>query len=192
MIGLVMAGGRGTRMDSEKEKLLLVYKKPVVLHVVDALSCSGCVSGVAAATSGHSPRTESMLSESGVKIIRTPGEGYVPDLIFALKKLDGPVLVVSGDMPLLDSQIIREIVSKHKEDCGWQSFVVTKDFLQRQKMRAEFSVTCEQKECYYTGVSIVNPAKLSSDMDECLTILDDKRIALNLNTVYDYSLLEDS
>ncbi|MEK6956471.1 MAG: 5-deoxyadenosylcobinamide phosphate nucleotidyltransferase, partial [Thermoproteota archaeon] len=34
MIGLVMAGGKGCRMNLLEEKLLLKYKKPVVLHVV--------------------------------------------------------------------------------------------------------------------------------------------------------------
>ena len=36
MIGLIMAGGKGTRMQSNQEKLLLEYKKPLVLHVGDA------------------------------------------------------------------------------------------------------------------------------------------------------------
>ena len=44
MIGLIMAGGKGTRMDSDEEKLLLPYKKPVILHVVDALEQSNCFS----------------------------------------------------------------------------------------------------------------------------------------------------
>ena len=34
MIGLVMAGGKGTRMKSNEEKLLLNYKQPLVLHVI--------------------------------------------------------------------------------------------------------------------------------------------------------------
>ena len=40
MIGLIMAGGKGTRMQSDEEKLLLEYKKPLVLHVIDALKNS--------------------------------------------------------------------------------------------------------------------------------------------------------
>ena len=40
MIGLVMAGGKGTRMNLDNEKLLLKYKKPVILHVVDSLKNS--------------------------------------------------------------------------------------------------------------------------------------------------------
>ena len=42
MIGLVMAGGKGTRMKSNEEKLLLPYKQPLVLHVIDALKNSNC------------------------------------------------------------------------------------------------------------------------------------------------------
>ena len=44
MIGLVMAGGKGTRMNSSNEKLLLEYKKPVIFHVIDALKNSHCFS----------------------------------------------------------------------------------------------------------------------------------------------------
>ena len=44
MIGLIMAGGKGTRMNMEQEKLLLNYKKPIILHVVDALKDSNCFS----------------------------------------------------------------------------------------------------------------------------------------------------
>ena len=44
MIGLVMAGGKGTRMDLSEEKLLLEYKKPVIFHVIDVLENSACFS----------------------------------------------------------------------------------------------------------------------------------------------------
>ena len=30
MIGLIMAGGKGTRMNLDNEKLLLEYKKPLI------------------------------------------------------------------------------------------------------------------------------------------------------------------
>jgi len=51
MIGLIMAGGKGTRMNSDNEKLLLKYKKPVILHVVDSLNDSKCFSNILALTS---------------------------------------------------------------------------------------------------------------------------------------------
>ncbi len=61
MIGLVMAGGKGTRMNLFDEKLLLEYKKPVIFHVVDALKNSGCFSKVIVATSSNSPKTKQTL-----------------------------------------------------------------------------------------------------------------------------------
>lgn len=189
MMGLVMAGGKGTRMGGGEEKLLLLHRKPVVLCVVDALRESGCISKVLAATSENSPKTQSVLEDYGVETIRTHGDGYVTDLMFALSNLEETVLVVSGDLPLLDSQIVRTMISMY-DDSAWQSFVVTKKFLREQKMDAEFSVIHDGQDCYYTGISIVDPKRVSPDIRESRMILDDKRIALNLNTEYDYSLLK--
>ena len=69
MISLIMAGGKGTRMNTKQEKLLLEYKKPVIMHVVDALKNSNCFSRIIAATSSNSPETEKTLRQSGVEII---------------------------------------------------------------------------------------------------------------------------
>jgi len=48
MIGIIMAGGKGSRMNIAGEKLLLKYKKPIVLHVIDALKNSECFSKILA------------------------------------------------------------------------------------------------------------------------------------------------
>ncbi|HXW02012.1 MAG TPA: NTP transferase domain-containing protein, partial [Candidatus Nitrosotenuis sp.] len=106
-----MAGGKGTRMDLPEEKLLLKYKKPVIMHVIDALQESECFSKIVAATSDNSPKTNELLSNLGIQIIKTAGSGYVSDLNFALSKLDEETLVVSGDLPLLDAQIVKQIIS---------------------------------------------------------------------------------
>ena len=43
----------------------------------------------------------------------------------------------------------------------------------------------------YTGISLINANKINSstNLDENYTIIDDKRIAFNLNTKQDYELL---
>jgi len=192
MIGLVMAGGKGTRMSLPEEKLLLKYKKPVILHVIDALKESECFSKIIAATSDNSPKTNELLSNLGIQIIKTTGSGYVSDLNFALSKLDEPALVVSGDLPLLDAQIVKQIISSYKKDATWQSFLVTKSLLDLLNLRSDFSVFFEGKHCYYTGISIINPKKISQKVEESYTILDDKRIALNLNTKHEYDLLKNA
>lgn len=191
MISLVMAGGKGTRMDAKEEKLLLQYKKPVIIHVVDALKDSGCFSKIMAATSDNSPDTQKLLYDNGIEIIKTKGDGYVSDLNVALSNLDEPTLVVSGDLPLLDGQIIKELVASYDNNV-WQSFLVTKKFLDAVNLTLEFSVNHNNTECYYTGLSIVDPKRISSidAVKETYLIIDDKRLALNLNTKRDYDLLK--
>jgi adenosylcobinamide-phosphate guanylyltransferase len=151
---------------------------------------SQCFSKVVAATSPNSPNTEKLLLENQIQTLHTKGAGYVEDLKFALSNFTEPVFVVSGDLPLLDHIMIQYMISKYQKDSSWQSFVVSKKFLDGQNLNLEYSAVVGDVECYYTGISIVNP---KSDMtNETNTILDDKRIAVNLNTRKDYELLENS
>jgi adenosylcobinamide-phosphate guanylyltransferase len=192
MIALVMAGGRGTRMDLPGEKLLLEYKKPLVLHVVDALKESGCFSKILTATSDNSPRTNELLLFNDIEVVKTRGEGYVQDLNYALSNMTEPTFVVSGDLPLLDGKLVQELVSRHQEGAAWQSFVLTKNFLDLIDVKLEFAANVNSKECYYSGISIIDPRKISDKVEETLSIFDDKKIAVNLNTKEDYDSLKNS
>ena len=75
-----MAGGKGTRMNSNNEKLLLVHKKPIVLQVVESLKNSNCFSKILAITSSNSPKTKQLLQKNNVEIFDTLGKSYVEDL----------------------------------------------------------------------------------------------------------------
>ena len=194
MIGLVMAGGSGSRMGfSAPEKLLLEYKKPIIFHVIDSLNDSYCFSKVFAATSSNSPDTKFELEQIGVETLDTSGDGYVNDLNFLLQKINGSVFVVSGDLPLLDKEIIQKLVKFNSESI-WTSFLVSKKFLNSLGLKSNLLVKCDNIECVYTGISIINADKIknSNTVKEKYIILDDKRIAFNLNTKRDYELLNSS
>ncbi len=192
MIGLVMAGGRGTRMNSDDEKLLLEYKKPVILHVVDSLKSSSCFSKILAITSPNSPKTKKLLQENNVETFDTPGISYVKDLNLALATIHDAVLVVSGDLPLLDGIVIQKIVNIYDLQNIWTSIIVTNKFLSTLGIKSDYSVNFNNQMCHYTGISLVNSKKISSikNLDESHVIIDDKRIAFNLNTKQDYDSLD--
>nr|ABZ09491.1 putative Nucleotidyl transferase [uncultured marine crenarchaeote HF4000_APKG8D6] len=197
MIGLVMAGGKGTRMDISNEKLLLEYKKPVIFHVIDALKNSHCFSQVIVATSPNSPDTKHVLEQNRIETLSTPGNGYVNDLNFLLQKMSGSVFVTSGDLPLLDEKIIQVITEKFNSENVWTSFLVSKKFLNSLGLESSLLVNSDNIECAYTGISIINVNKLElgnwpSPVKENYIILDDNRIAFNLNTRKDYELLNSS
>jgi len=191
MIGLVMAGGKGIRMNLDNEKLLLKYKKPVILHVVDSLKNSNCFSKILAITSSNSPKTKKLLQENNVETFDTPGIGYVEDLNLALKTINDVVLVTSGDLPLLDKEVIQKIVNQFDSKNIWTSILVTNKFLTTLGIESDYSVNFDNQPCHYTGISLVNSEKISSleNLEENYIIIDDKRIAFNLNTKQDYDLL---
>ena len=189
MISLIMAGGKGTRMNTKQEKLLLEYKKPVIMHVVDALKNSNCFSRIIAATSSNSPETEKTLRQSGVEIISTSGKNFVSDLNFVLRQLDDSVFITSGDLPLLDDKIIKQISENYNPKNVWTSIVTTNKFLNSIGINSEY--TTKNKEYVYSGISLVNASEINNleSIEEDLVVIDDKRIGLNINTKDDYELL---
>ena len=191
MIGLVMAGGKGIRMNLDNEKLLLKYKKPVILHVIDSLKNSNCFSKIISITSSNSPKTKKLLEENNIETFDTPGIGYVEDLNLALKTINDVVLVSSGDLPLLDEAIIQKIVNHYNSQNIWISILVTNKFLTTLGIESDYSVNFDNQKCHYTGISLINSQKITSleTLEENFIIIDDKRIAFNLNTKQDYDLL---
>jgi len=191
MIGLVMAGGKGIRMNLDNEKLLLQYKKPIILHVIDSLKNSNCFSKILAITSSNSPKTKTLLQENNVETFETPGIGYVKDLNLALKTISDVVLVTSGDLPLLDKEIIQKIVTHYNSQNIWTSILVTNKFLTTLGIESDYYVNFDNQKCHYTGISLINSQKITSleNLEENFIIIDDKRIAFNLNTKQDYDLL---
>ena len=191
MIGLIMAGGRGSRMElPAPEKLLLEYEKPIIFRVIDSLNDSDCFSKVIVATSPNSPNTKYELQKRGIETLDTEGNGYVNDLNFLLQKMDGFVFAVSGDLPLLDKEIIQKMINFNSENT-WTSFLVSKEYLNSLGLESNLLVKYDSVECVYTGISIINADQIkdSNLVNENYIILDDKRISFNVNTKEDYELL---
>jgi len=159
MIALVMAGGKGSRMDSSQEKLVLKYKKPIILHVIDALKNSKCFSKIIAVTSINSPNTKDLLEQFGVETFETKGDNYVKDLNSVLSSLNDYVLVVSGDLPLLDEKILKQITKNNFKNI-WTSIVVTTEFLNSIGIKSKIKTKFNGKECAYTGISLVDANKI--------------------------------
>ena len=66
---------------------------------------------IVAAVSPNTPKTKELLKSKGIEIIETSGEGYSNDLSYLLSKLKPRrVMVVPSDLPLLNPQIVSEIL----------------------------------------------------------------------------------
>ena len=186
-----MAGGKGSRMSITKEKLLLEYKKPIILHVIDALKESKCFSKIMAVTSDNSPETKTLLRKNNIELFNSSGNGYSYDLNQVLTMVNDSVLVSSGDLPLLDGKIIKSIVKQYNPENIWTSILITKKFISSLKISSEYEIDFNNQDCCYTGISLVNAEKIShlKKIPENFLVLDDKRIGFNMNTKKDFDLL---
>ena len=137
----------------------------------------------------NSPNTEKILKETNIDIIPTKGDSFVNDLNEVLQQLDDTVFVTSGDLPLLDSQIVKAILDLHKPEQIWTSIVTTLSFQKSLGITSDCII--EEQDYVQTGISVVDAKKIT-DMElveEKFLVVNDKRISLNLNTNDDYNLI---
>ncbi|WP_435101808.1 NTP transferase domain-containing protein [Halarchaeum sp. P4] len=178
-----MCGGRGTRLETEREKpLFRVAGRPMVEYVLDALEASR-VDSVTAAVTPATPETAAHLDQRGIDTIETPGEGYVADLGVALDAVDAPVLTVAADLPLLDAIAVNRVLARSAGD----SVQVCVPAALKRRLGASADTTYERdgRELAPTGVNVV------ADTDtETMHLSYDARYAVNVNRRTDADLAE--
>jgi len=182
---LIMAGGRGTRMDGDVEKPLLeIDGSPMVERVLSALKGSMCVARIWAATSENAPGTESLLVGRGAAVFRTPGRGYVEDMVCALEGLGlGKTLVVSADLALLSSEDIDFVAGEYeKGGCPAMKVVVPVGVFEELGIVPEL----ELDGLVPSGVNVVDGRDLNGK--ECELVTRKLSLAVNVNTVGDLEI----
>jgi len=208
MHALVMAGGKGTRMNARCEKPLLnINGKPMISYVLNALIDSKCFNYVWVAVSKNTVNTKAYLNEHyrSVMVIDTPAIDYVYDLNYALTYISNhmynaePILITAADLPLLDCNIVKYIIDMYehyssKKD-AWIVIVVSTKLLRYIQVSSKLQVNGMDK--YYSGISIVNPRVLDNiiynthnSIKEEYMLIDDVRVAVNVNTMNDLKLAE--
>lgn len=108
MPAVLLCGGRGTRLDEDREKPLVpVDGRPMVGRVLDALTAAR-ITRVVAVVSPHTPETADRLRDELTEAVAVPctvldgsGDGYVTDLNRGLDAVGKPAVTVAADLPLL-------------------------------------------------------------------------------------------
>jgi adenosylcobinamide-phosphate guanylyltransferase len=191
LIAAIMCGGRASRMQQGgiEKPLLKVDGIAMVERVILALAGSGRFDRILAAISPNTPKTKELLKSKGIETIETPGEGYSNDLSHLLSKLKPQrVMVVPSDIPLLNSQIISEILdaidnsssgSSRKEKRPAISIILEKGFVERTGVKP--SIVVDQY-CH-SGITIFNTMYVGTEpVEEYYLVMNRKEIALNVNT----------
>ena len=185
---LIMAGGKGTRMELDVEKPLVeVNGRPMIQYVINALKNTDKINKIIVATSKNTPETRTFLNEQGIDIIETPGDGYVNDLGFIISnfELDDVLLTITADLPLINSDIIDYVLKEYeKSDKPAMSVLVPIDVFKKYDIKP----TMMFENLIPSGLNILR--SINKTQDEKVLIIERIELALNINTCEDIKLLK--
>jgi bifunctional UDP-N-acetylglucosamine pyrophosphorylase/glucosamine-1-phosphate N-acetyltransferase/UDP-N-acetylglucosamine pyrophosphorylase len=128
-MAVVLAAGRGTRMKSELPKVLFpVLGRPMIHWVLDALAEAGINRSVVVVGYRAELVQETLANRTGVEFAiqaEQKGTGHAVQMCQPqLEKHSGPVLVVAGDSPLIQSDSILSILKAY-HDGDWACLLGT-------------------------------------------------------------------
>ena len=120
-LALVLAAGQGTRMKSDLPKVLVpVCGRPMIRFVIDALRAAGIPRTVVVVGYRAELIEQELTAEPGIEFAQQPkqlGTGHA--VMMCRKQLAthrGPVLIVTGDSPMLRPNSIRKLLELFQQE----------------------------------------------------------------------------
>ncbi|MEU1970024.1 bifunctional UDP-N-acetylglucosamine diphosphorylase/glucosamine-1-phosphate N-acetyltransferase GlmU [Microbacterium sp. NPDC019599] len=118
---IVLAAGQGTRMKSALPKVLhRIGGRPLVGHVLDTAHRLAPASILVVVRHERDLVAEAVLAAAPDALVvdqdEVPGTGRAVEIALAqLDAFDGDILVLSGDVPLLDGDALSALVAEHRD-----------------------------------------------------------------------------
>jgi adenosylcobinamide-phosphate guanylyltransferase len=186
-----MAGGEGSRLGLGEKPLIPVCDRPMIGYVIDAFRSAGCEPVVVA--SAKTPMTMNWCRAHGITVTRALGAGYIEDMTRAVCDLgeSGPVIISVSDIPCITPDLVTAITESY-HSCG-------KDALSTW-VPSRLVTSCRGSMPYRelvngttacpAGINILLGDHIGTDQDEWQLLLDEPRLALNVNTQNDLDRAE--
>jgi len=188
----VMAGGLGTRLKMGEKPMVRLLGQPLIDHVVRALQDSSVEKVLVAATASV-PETRRWAEGKGIEVVETPGEGYVPDMVFAVEeaRIDKPVLIVMADLPLLRGDIVDEIIEVYeKVPEPALSVHAPLEIYRRIGGKPDALFNYRGQFIVPSGVNVLLGSKIRFEQEDYHLILDRIELAVNVNSPRDLAICE--
>jgi bifunctional UDP-N-acetylglucosamine pyrophosphorylase/glucosamine-1-phosphate N-acetyltransferase len=114
-LAVILAAGQGKRMQSATPKVLHpLGGRPLILHVLDAARAVSSARPVVVINPGQ-PQVRAILAERATVVEQDQplGTGDALRGLPEAMQMEGPVVVLSGDVPLIRADTIRRLVESH-------------------------------------------------------------------------------
>ncbi len=116
--GIILAGGKGTRMNDDLPKVCQkILGKEFINYVIDALVASGIDNVIPIVGYKKDTVLNCINVEKYFVQEEQLGTGHAVSMAFEeLKDYDGVCFVIAGDQPLITPESIRKVIETHKEN----------------------------------------------------------------------------
>jgi adenosylcobinamide-phosphate guanylyltransferase len=191
MRALIMAGGDGSRLAMGEKPLIQICGHPMIEYITDAFRNAGCEPVVAA--SRKTPMTMNWCRAHGITLVRTDGDGFIEDMVCAVRDLDesGPLLVSVSDIPCISPNVVTSILQSYYA-CGKDALStwVPDSLVISSRGSMPYREDIHGTKACPAGVNILIGDRIGSVQDEYQLLLDEPRLALNVNTREDLARAE--
>lgn len=190
---IIMAGGLAQRLNMGEKACVLIENKPLISYVIHALKNSKYIKKIFVSTTINTPKTKELiqLKYPEIVIINNDCGNYVIDMINSIKesKSKDPIMVIMCDIPLIKSEIIDKIIEEY--------YIQKKDALSTyvplficKKIGIIPDTIFKKKDKFIVpvGINILNPIKIDMEQEDFNYILEDERLALNINKKNDLEI----
>lgn len=185
LVGLVMAGGKGSRMGIQKEKPLIeIGGKTMIQHVAETLENMEEIDEIAIAVTDDTPETGEAAQNLSLRVLKTSGKGYHPDMREAIREINSrEVLVISSDLPLVTGDILRAILSKfRKTEKPALSVFVPPDTLGELGLEPHQKYELKNRDVIPAGINLIETEHIEEPkIEQEDVILSEPELALNVN-----------
>jgi len=192
MRALIMAGGKGSRLNLGEKPLILIGGNPMIRYVVDAFASAGCE--VVVATSPKTPMTRNWCRANGIDAYAANGSDYIEDMVETVQALDetAPLFVSVSDIPCIDPATISRVWEAYlrsgKDACStWVPAGTGSSCRGGQSYRTRIG----EIEACPTGLNILRGDRIAVTQDELQLVLSDPGLAINVNTRADRKAAEE-
>ncbi len=160
----------------------------MIESVIQACYGAEKIDSIIVATTKYTPKTEEYIKNKGIKIIRTPGEGYISDLRFIISKFNSEhvLLTITADLPLIKSSTLDQVIQKY-ENCGKDALCVAvhPELYRTYNLKPSWQL----KSIIPSGLNILR--SINKQQDEEVLLINEIELALNINSQDDIKFLEE-
>ena len=191
MRALIMAGGSGSRLGQGEKPLTLVCGRPMISYITDVFRSAGCEPVVV--ISRKTPMTGNWCRAQGITVVRTGGNGYVEDMINAVHQMEEKrsLLISVSDIPCITPVIITAILRSY-DICRKDALSTWVPAHRVKSCRGgmPYHEKIEGVDACPAGLNILRGDDIDKVQEEFALLLDEPRLALNVNTREDLARTE--